>query len=208
MGNREYWTIGMASLGAIAASQGQATTLPDIILGAALTGGMAFGIGSIFKAEDSKLKKLADNKPLVELSVDYSQADLSDVDREFLQSLEIVKGRLDGWYRDPSNLYRLRYFRNGKWTLAVSNSESETEKTEALIKISTKTSATERPVSPPVEPLSSSSGSTLSASTNTPVQHNLDHAIKQLERIAELRRSNMISDAEHEKLKSEILGKS
>lgn len=205
MGNREYWTIGLAFLGAVAASQGQVTTFPDILLGATLSGGMAYGIGSIFKSENSKLKKLANKKPLDEMPEDYTLADLSTDDREFLQSLEIVTGRLDGWYRDPSGLYRLRYFKNGEWTLAVSDSESELEKIQALVKISKKTSNAKFATSSQANP--QTSPNTLSASTPTHLQQILNHSIEQLERIAELRRSNMISEAEYEKLKSIILGK-
>jgi len=51
-----------------------------------------------------------------------------------LAKLEIVQGRHDGWYKDPSNLYKLRYFHKGNWTLAVSDSDSAQEKSEALLK--------------------------------------------------------------------------
>lgn len=51
-----------------------------------------------------------------------------------LAELEIVQGRHDGWYKDPLNLYKLRYFHKGNWTLAVSDSDSDQEKSEALSK--------------------------------------------------------------------------
>lgn len=51
-----------------------------------------------------------------------------------LAELEVVQGRLDGWYKDPLNLYKLRYFHKGNWTLAVSDSDSAQEKLEALSK--------------------------------------------------------------------------
>jgi hypothetical protein len=51
-----------------------------------------------------------------------------------LAKLEIVQGRHDGWYKDPLNLYKLRYFHKGNWTLAVSDSDSAQEKSEALLK--------------------------------------------------------------------------
>jgi hypothetical protein len=67
-----------------------------------------------------------------------------------LAKLEIVQGRHDGWYKDPSNLYKLRYFHKGNWTLAVSDSDSYQEKSEALLKYLAPSTQTET-LSPPGE---------------------------------------------------------
>lgn len=47
MDTRAKWAIGMAVIGGIAASMGSVQSLPDTLLGAALWGGVAFGIGTI-----------------------------------------------------------------------------------------------------------------------------------------------------------------
>jgi len=209
MDTRGKWAIAMAVLGGIAASQGEVTTLPDILLGAGLNGGIAYGIGTLVISQKSKLKKL-DSRPAPQagnaMSVNYNELDIPDEMREFLQSLEIVPGRLTGWYKDPSNLYRLRYFQNGKWTLAVSDSESENEKSEALSRVLKLHSSNNM-----VKPTQSTTDSVVPTNEKSALfssqekQSDVGSKINQLERIAELRRLNVLDESEMNKLKQEIL---
>ena len=204
MGNREYWTIGMSSLGAISATQGEVTTLPDILLGAALIGGITYGIASVFKSKESNKTKSAGITMSSQVVANYDDTNLPNDVKEFLKSLEIVKNRLDGWYRDPSGQYRLRYFQKGRWTMAVSDSESDTEKSEALSKFLKPTSTIATTISQPATTPTSANMTSQPHSSPTPTPVNL--TIEQLERIAELRQNDVISQQEFEKLKSEILG--
>ena len=207
MDNRGKWTIGMAILGGIAASQGAVTTPVDTILGALINGGLTYGIASIYISQKSKTTKpnSAANNTQREFTMtpNLDNSVIPDELKEFLQTLEIVPGRNNGWYKDPSNLYKLRYFYKGNWTLAVSDSESETEKEAALFQY-LKTSP------PPETPISAQTTNNHGASKSYPAPipnepTTMNQRIEQLERIAELRQNNMISDLEHEKLKSEIL---
>lgn len=196
----------MSSLGAIAAivSLGQLVTIVDIILGAATLGGITYGIASVFKSQESNKTGSVGITMNSQIIANYDDMDLPNDVKEFLKSLEIVKNRLDGWYRDPSKLFRLRYFQKGRWTLAVSDSESETEKAEAISKFLKPTSTTVKTVSQPA---------TIQTTANmTSPPHSLtmlplvNQTIEQLERIAELRQNNVISQQEFEKLKTQILG--
>jgi hypothetical protein len=204
MGSREYWTIGMSSLGAISATQGEVTTLPDILLGAALWGGITYVIASVFKSQESKKTKSVGITMNSQVDANYDDTELPNDVKEFLKSLEIVKNRLDGWYRDPSNLFRLRYFQKGRWTLAVSDSESETEKSEAISKFLEPTSTIATTVSQPATIPANANMTSPPHSSTTPTPVN--QTIEQLERIVELRQNDVISQQEFEKLKSEILG--
>jgi hypothetical protein len=207
MDNRQKWTVGMAVLGGIAASQGQVSSPPDIIFGALLWAGITFGIASLVISQRARLKTLEnktnDNQRVSNMTANYSDADISQEMKDFLQTLEIVPGRYDGWYKDPSNLYKLRYFSKGKWTLAVSDSESAEEKSAALAMNFTPTTIVHT-VTPTEHPVTQSN-SQIKSTNVVPSQDEMNQRIEQLERVAELRRNGMISEIEHDKLKSEIL---
>jgi hypothetical protein len=191
MGNREYWTIGMASLGAIAASQGQMTTLPDILLGAALSGGIAFGVGSIFKSEDSNKTGTIGNSTVNRLS-------------NFRKTAVPRLPKVDGWYRDPSGLDIWRYFENGQWTLDVSDKYKKANKTKKTAEDPEPTSSVLDSNLPHERSESSARGGDSATKSAESVQ--LSQRLEQIERIAELRQNDVISQQEFEKLKSEILG--
>ena len=207
MDNRGKWTIGMAILGGIAASQGAVRTPVDTVLGALINGGLTYVIASIYISQKSKTPKSNSvaNGTLREFTMtpNLNTSNIPDELKDFLKTLEIVPGRNNGWYKDPSNLYKLRYFYKGNWTLAVSDSESEIEKEAALFQY-LKTSP------PPENPIAAQTTITHVVSNSNPTNTlkeptAMNQRIEQLERIAELRQNNMISELEHEKLKSEIL---
>jgi hypothetical protein len=77
-----------------------------------------------------------DREFLDNLELDY-EFELTDETREFLDSLDIGEERQDGWYKDPSGLFKLRYFYKSKWTLETSDSDSESDKSVALSKFLT-----------------------------------------------------------------------
>ncbi len=199
----------MAFLGAIAASQGEATHPIDVMLGAAINGGLTYGIASIVISQKAKLnaldKKTGNNQRVSNMAANYSDMNISDEMKDFLQTLEIVPGRYDGWYKDPSNLYKLRYFNKGKWTLVVSDSESAEDKSAALSKHLTPTTNAEALRHP--EPLIDNIAAQTKPTNVFPAPTEINQKIEQLERVAELRRNGMISELEHENLKSEILKK-
>jgi len=199
--------MGMAILGGIAASQGAVRTPVDTVLGALINGGLTYGIASIYISQKSKTTKLnsASNGTQRELTMtpNLNTSNIPDELKDFLKTLEIVPGRNNGWYKDPSNLYKLRYFYKGNWTLAVSDSESEIEKEAALFQYLKTSLPPETSISAQttINYVESNSNPTLTLKEPTA----MNQRIEQLERIAELRQNNMISELEHEKLKSEIL---
>jgi hypothetical protein len=197
----------MAILGGIAASQGAVRTPVDTVLGALINGGLTYGIASIYISQKSKTPKSNSvangTQRAFTMTPNLNTSNIPDELKDFLKTLEIVPGRNNGWYKDPSNLYKLRYFYKGNWTLAVSDSESEIEKEAALFQY-LKTSP------PPENPIAAQATITHVVSNSNPTNTlkeptAMNQRIEQLERIAELRQNNMISELEHEKLKSEIL---
>jgi hypothetical protein len=208
MGNREKWTIGMAILGGIAASVGEFRNPIDTILGATINGAITYGIATIYiSSQKSKQTKTTttsttnEKTTMTRLNFDDSQIHIDM--REYLQTLEVVPGRNNGWYKDPANLYLLRYFHNGKWTLAVSFTDSETDKNSALSEYRRpdfiSTSKTEPLVS---KALTNQLLTTSSTSNSVGISQKIEH----LERIAELRNRDMISEGEYEQLKKDVLG--
>jgi hypothetical protein len=211
MGNREKWALGMAFLGGIAASTGEVVHPIDTLLGALILGGITFGIASITGSLQTKPTASGSTANghqgvtgVTGVTANYSDANVSDDMKEFLQTLEIVKGRHDGWYKDPSNLYKLRYFHQGKWTLAVSDGDSAQEKSEALSK-HLAPSAQVDALAPPAE-LSRDTAPRFNPVSPKSVPSEMNQKIEQLERLGTLRKNDMISESEHERLKSEILG--
>jgi hypothetical protein len=75
-----------------------------------------------------------DREFLDNLELDY-EFELTNEMREFLDSLDISEERHDGWYKDPSRLFKLRYFYKGKWTLATSDTDLELDKSLAMSKV-------------------------------------------------------------------------
>ena len=230
MGNREKWTIGMAILGGIAASVGEVRNPIETILGATINGAITYGIATIYiSSQKSKQTKTTttsttnEKTTMTRLNFDDSQIHIDM--REYLQTLEVVPGRNNGWYKDPANLYLLRYFHNGKWTLAVSFTDSETEKNSALSEYRRpnsfiSTSKTEPLVSKALtnqllttsstsktEPLVSQAlTNQLLTTSSTSNSVGISQKIEHLERIAELRNRDMISEGEYEQLKKDVLG--
>ena len=229
MGNREKWTIGMAILGGIAASVGEFRNPIDTILGATINGAITYGIATIYiSSQKSKQTKTTttsttnEKTTMTRLNFDDSQIHIDM--REYLQTLEVVPGRNNGWYKDPANLYLLRYFHNGKWTLAVSFTDSETDKNSALSEYRRpdfiSTSKTEPLVSKALtnqllttsstsktEPLVSKAlTNQLLTTSSTSNSVGISQKIEHLERIAELRNRDMISEGEYEQLKKDVLG--
>jgi hypothetical protein len=198
----------MTFLGGLLASMGEVTHPIDTIIGAAILGGITYGIASIIISLQPKLvtpsNTTSNSLKASNMTANYSDANIPEDMKEFLQTLEIVKGRYDGWYKDPSNLYKLRYFHKGKWTLAVADSDSAQEKSEALSKHLTPSAQTET-LAPPAES-SRDTAPRLSPVQSKSAPTDMNQKIEQLERLGTLRKNDMISEAEHERLKSEILG--
>ena len=193
MGNRTYWTIGMSLLGAIAAivSLGQLVTIVDIILGAAILGGITFGVCSTFKSKESSQTKTISKAPANRIS-------------NFFKTAVTGAPQSDGWYNDPSGLDFWRYFENGQWTIDVRHRHEPSTTVDLSPEVSEPT---------PPDNFSNSlherieSGPRSGDDATKPAESvQLSQRLEQIERIAELRQNDMISRQEFEKLKSEILG--
>ena len=199
----------MAILGGIAASVGEVRNPIDTILGATINGAITYGIATIYiSSQKSKQTKTAatsttnGKNTMTRLNFDDTQIPIDM--REFLQTLEIVPGRNNGWYKDPANLYLLRYFHNGKWTLAVSDTDSETDKNSALSEYMRPNSFISNAKTEPLATKEFTNQLVTASSTSTSV--GISQKIEHLERIAELRNRNMISEGEYEQLKKDVLG--
>ena len=206
-GNREKWSIGMAILGGVAALQGDVSHPVDVLLGAVINGGITYGIASAFisrKARKQVFKALSHgDSPSNNSKYRHLTNDVPNELSEFLEALVVPPGIADGWHRDPANLYLLRYLHKGQWTLIVSDSDSENAKKTALSNLLIAHEETQE--EPSVE---SSSEELLKLGQVTRGNETEIHVltrIERLERIGQLRRDGIISEAELNKLKAEIL---
>jgi hypothetical protein len=193
MGNKKYWTIGMSSLGGITpiVSLGQLVTVVDIVLGAAVLGGITFGVCSMFNSNGSSQTKTIVNSPTNRFS-------------KFIKTAVSGVPQANGWYRDPSGLDLWRYLENGQWTIHVSHGQKDTTSMNTPSEISEPASS-DNFMNSLHERIESSERSVDSA-TKPAESVQLAQKLEQIERIAELRQKDMISQQEFENLKSEILG--
>ena len=129
--------------------------------------------------------------------------ELTEEMRVFLDSLEIVKGRLDGWYRDPSSLFKLRYFYRGRWTLATSDSDSESDKSVALSKLLTVTKKTPIHQNGSMKPPNSRQEEIVE--TQVVKQLEQGNIVSDLEKLAALLDRGLLSDEEFRKAKHQLL---
>jgi hypothetical protein len=104
-------------------------------LGILLFGGLVASLPFISAGKPKKKRQVTAIPKYVASEVGnnnlYSELD-DKATAEFLAGLEIVRGRVDGWFGDPSKRSKLRYFKGGRWTTATSESESPEEKRIAL----------------------------------------------------------------------------
>lgn len=204
-----------AGLGIIAAvaSLGANLTIPDVLIGCvtgALIGG---GLGAANKETAGMTSK--PGRPTTQTFQIY-EFEVSEEMKKFLLSLPVLQGRLNGWFKDPAGLFLLRYFYNGQWTLAVSDSESEHEKSAALASL--------RPASKPLnemtgltadayrDPSASDPGAGESTLTGSPPNTPLlapspikTDLVSQLERLASLRNSGALTEIEFQQAKRHLL---
>jgi len=217
MENRGKWAIGGSILGGIAAaaSLGKLVTLPDNLIGSAIMGGITFGIASLKVSrridvnEPSGLKSYSPTT--MPLSSSKYEFDLSDEMRDFLNSLELIPGRSDGWHKDPANLFNFRFLYKGKWTLAVCDSENELEKSAALSAF-LRTIKSEKPMPVDAEIISGLESQAVlkprkaqTPGTTVSNQAEVNSIVGQLERLASLHAAKVITDQELEELKRKLL---
>ena len=206
MGNREYWTIGMASLGAIAASQGQVTTLPDIVLGAVLSGGITFGIASMVMKKQTK----SETKSILVVN-QKNQTDFRNARKESLEIPKEMPDTIDGWYQDPSKLHVFRYLHNGNWTDYVSDSKSNVRivkegHPETTAPYQSQIRANTIPLSEPTFLDSSKFGPTTTNTESSNALNDVGDLIVHLERLSNLLNEKAITEEEFEVLKKTLLG--
>jgi|FLOH01.1.fsa_nt_gi hypothetical protein len=192
----------MAVLGCISAitTLGAKVTIPDVAIGGIAVGGITFVIASIIGSINDGNKNQNSSRVITSgfMNAGNYEFDISDEMKEFLDSLEIVRGRTNGWYVDPSNLYKLRFFHNGKWTLAVSDSKSEFEKSAAFAAFSQS-----------VKRELSQTKRTSLAAPNPQFEHSTAapdaDIIAQIERLSALHSSGALNDSEFQQAKQILI---
>lgn len=204
MGNREYWTIGVASLGAIAASQGQVTTLPDIVLGAVLSGGITFGIASTVMKKQMK----SETKSILALNKN-NRTDYRNSRKESLEIPKEMPDTINGWYPDPSKLHVFRYLHNENWTDYVSDSSANVGidkkgDLETTGRYQPQIKANTIPSSEPTFLASSKFGPTTNTESSNTI-NDVSDLIVHLERLSNLLNEKVITEEEFESLKKTLL---
>jgi hypothetical protein len=140
---------------------------------------------------------------IINVPVKNYEFELTNEMKEFLDSLEVVPRRLDGWYRDPSGFSRLRYFYKGKWTPATSNSENESEKSLALSEFLPIPARTQGIESQSTEPLETRPKQSVVAPTSN--QLGLGNIASDLFKLATLLDRGLLSREEFEEAKLQLL---
>jgi hypothetical protein len=143
-----------------------------------------------------------DREFLDNLELDY-EFELTDELREFLDSLDISEERQDGWYKDPSALFKLRYFYKSKWTLATSDSDSESDKSVALSKFLTVT--TKVPIQQNDFTKPHDSRQEKIVETQVFKQSEPGNIVSDLEKLAALLNRGLLSDEEFRQAKHRLL---
>jgi len=192
----------MAALGGFWAipTLGSAVTIPDMLAGALASGGITFVIASIIGSINDGNKNQNSSRVITSgpMNAGNYEFDISDEMKEFLDSLEIVRGRTNGWFVDPSNLYKLRYFHNGRWTLAVSDSESELEKSAAFAALS---QSVKREPNQTKRTSLAAPNPQIGYSTAAPDAD----VIAQIERLSALHSSGALNDSEYQQAKQILI---
>jgi len=205
MDNRFKWTIGMSALGCIAAitTLGAAVTIADVFIGGLTLGGITFLISSIISSTNgggATLNLPKTSNHVLTASGSYGP-EVSEESREFLDSLEIVQGRHDGWYKDPSGFHQLRFFENGVWTLAICDSDSSIMKAASLAALRTNAKKAQKRE----DNLALAETQIHSQKATVFPQTDL---VTQLERLSVLRDSGALTDSEFQLAKQQLIERS
>jgi hypothetical protein len=144
-----------------------------------------------------------DREFLDNLELDY-EFELTNELREFLDSLDISEERQDGWYKDPSALFKLRYFYKSKWTLATSDSDSESDKSVALSKFLIVT--TKAPIQQHASMKSPDFRQEEIVETQVVKQMEPGNIVSDLEKLAALLDRGLLSNEEFQEAKHRLLG--
>jgi hypothetical protein len=154
-------------------------------------------------ASDYKVGLSQDDMEFLDnLELDY-EFELTNELREFLDLLDIGEERQDGWYKDPSGLFKLRYFYKSKWTLATSDSDSEGDKSVAISKFLTVT--TKAPIQQIGSMKPPDSRQEEIAETQVFKQSEPGNIVSDLEKLAALLNRGLLSDEEFRQAKHRLL---
>ena len=197
----------LGGLGAFAAL-GESVTELDVLIGAGTCWGIAYGIGTmIMKSKSSASSNTAEKQ--------YSRDSLSPGKnlnasprvtttkklRPEAQSNRWL--RKDGWYQDPKNYKKLRYFHQGEWTSAVSDSNTDKDKSAAIAEFLPH--LLEHTALQTDSPKSEDTGNSEEALRVEKESNLISQRVEQLERLAKLRENQMISEEEFQLLKKQII---
>ena len=188
----------MAVLGCISAitTLGAEVTIPDMAISGIVGGGITSIVFSLLNRRKNPIVNnyFSGLKTFAEMHTEIIGSDNSRENTTFLDSLKAAHGQLDGWYKDPVELHQLRYFENGKWTIAISDSDSILVKKAsltALRKNARKAQNQDRP-SPAVMP---------NPQIHQPAIAAQSDLVSQIERLSELHKSGALTDAEFQQAK-------
>ena len=101
----------------------------------AIVGGFVWVVIKVIR---SGKRSISSSKPLsITIGKRSHPIRLNNEEKSFLDTLDDVPNRLDGWYRDPAGVAELRYHLNGRWTTAtITDFNSEEEKAAAIDRLS------------------------------------------------------------------------
>ena len=211
MATRESASVGMGILGGLAsvASLGDSVTAPDVLIGAAVCWVITYGIGTMImksqtpapsnttESQRSRVSLPSGPNQKVEVTVEL---------QDFLNSLKPAPTGEDGWYRDPANLFKLRYSHQGRWTLAVSDSDTELEKSAALTQFLPHLQKQPDQINSRMNaPVSEQAGVSENSRQAEKDAASIGQRVEHLERLAKLRENQMISEEEFQLLKKQII---
>jgi len=211
MDTRHSAALGVAMLGGLATvtSLGENVTVPDVLISAGACWGITYAISTVIlktRSSNSINSKESQQRSVLQSSDHIDLGEMSTEIQTFLSSLKLEPSGKDGWYRDPSSLFMLRYFHAGKWTRAVSDFDTEIERTAALSKF---LPHLHEPLEPSDRPLTTfGAEQTGIPKEELPIDVDLSvisQRLEQLERLGKLREHQTISEQEFQILKKQII---
>jgi hypothetical protein len=197
----------LGGLGAFA-SLGESVTELDVLIGAGTCWAIAYGIGTmIMKSKSSTSRNTAEKQYSRDSLSPRKNLDASPratTTKKFRPDAQSNRWlRKDGWYQDPKNYKKLRYFHQGEWTSAVSDSNTDTDKSAAIAKFLPH--LLEHTALHTDLPKSEDTGNSEEALQVEKESNLISQRVEQLERLAKLRETQMISEEEFELLKKQII---
>lgn len=211
MSTRESASLVVGILGGTATviNLGALVTVSDVLISVAASSGITYGVVTvIMKSQKSQVTDtvINSNSQVPTSSSDGHLHEMTEEIRVFLGSLKPAPSEKDGWYPDPALLFRMRYFNQGEWTLAVVDSDTEIEKIAAISQFLPHLHEANEHTDPQmVSRISEQTETQKSAYSAGKAASSISQTVDNLERLARLRESQMITEEEYLLLKQQVI---